>query len=275
LTQWRSFRPHHKRAAERQTDLGTRFDDGTLLRFGEHRRFAGRPERDNPTGTVAQDTVEQKFHGPDVDPAVGVERGDERNPQSAQIFRGGRHPRHERHCRERHPLRTVPTSWDRRNIQAELPEDRTEQRQHVVVAGFASAIRTLALPILRSRVARLTTFALHEAEDENALRDLRLGEVDIALTQEYDGAPPVRSDRLTYRPLLNDRLRLIAPPEHPPTVRLEQLAETGSASSATPESGPASPTTRRSSPSSPPATERPLRRSSSLAVSAPPSPSLA
>ncbi len=107
------------------------------------------------------------------------------------------------------------------------PLTGTKRRAHVVIAGFASALRTLALPALSSRLARTTTFDVREAEDEVALRDLRLGDIDIALTQEYDGAPTRRSDRLTFTPLLNDRLRLIAPPEYPTSVRLEELAETG------------------------------------------------
>lgn len=102
-----------------------------------------------------------------------------------------------------------------------------ERRQHVVIAGFASSIRALVLPLLASRLAKSMTFEVHEAEDEVALRDLRLGHVDVAIIQEYDGALVSRSDRLTYSTLLSDRLRLLAPPEYPSTVKLEQLAESG------------------------------------------------
>ena len=105
--------------------------------------------------------------------------------------------------------------------------DEVETRRHLVIAGFASSVHALVVPLLHSRIAKTTTFEVHEAEDEVALRDLRLGHVDIAIIQEYDGAPVNRSDRLTYSPLLSDRLRLIVPPEHPATVRLDQLGGSG------------------------------------------------
>lgn len=101
------------------------------------------------------------------------------------------------------------------------------RRQHVVIAGFASSIKALVLPMLASRLATTMTFEVHEAEDEFALRDLRLGNVDIAIVQEYDGARVSRSDRLSYTQLLRDRLRLLTPPSYPTTVRIDQLADCG------------------------------------------------
>lgn len=100
-------------------------------------------------------------------------------------------------------------------------------RQHVVIAGFASSIKALVLPILASRLAKTITFEVHESEDEVALRDLRLGHVDIAIIQEYDGALVARSDRLRYTNLLSDRLRLLAPPNYPVSIRIGQLDECG------------------------------------------------
>jgi DNA-binding transcriptional LysR family regulator len=100
-------------------------------------------------------------------------------------------------------------------------------RQHVAIAGFASAIKALVLPMLASRLAKTITFEVHEAEEEIALRDLRLGHVDIAIIQEYDGALVNRSQRLSYTNLLSDRLRLLAPPSYPTSVRIDQLDECG------------------------------------------------
>jgi DNA-binding transcriptional LysR family regulator len=100
-------------------------------------------------------------------------------------------------------------------------------RQHVAIAGFASAIKALVLPMLASRLAKTITFEVHEAEDEVALRDLRLGHVDIAIVQEYGSALVSRSERLSYTNLLSDRLRLLAPPSYPTSVRLDQLEECG------------------------------------------------
>lgn len=102
-----------------------------------------------------------------------------------------------------------------------------DRDRHVVIAGFASAIRFLVLPMLTSGRTKRMTFDVRESEDESALRDLRLGQVDIAITQEYDDAPIARSERLTYTPLLRDRLRLLAPPTYGPRVRLTELAEAG------------------------------------------------
>lgn len=110
---------------------------------------------------------------------------------------------------------------------AALSTKATAPVQHLVIAGFASSIQALVLPVLTSRLAKHTTFEVHEAEDEIALRDLRLGHVDIAIIQEYDGARASRSERLTYTQLLSDRLRLLAPPTYPQTVRIEQLSECG------------------------------------------------
>jgi DNA-binding transcriptional LysR family regulator len=110
--------------------------------------------------------------------------------------------------------------------QAERAAEPAPEHRHVVIAGFASALSTLVVPLLRSRLARRVSFEIQEAEDDDALRNLRLGQVDIALSQEYDGAPVDRSARLAYTPLLQDRLRLVAPPAHPPSVRLDQLAGT-------------------------------------------------
>ncbi len=100
-------------------------------------------------------------------------------------------------------------------------------RQHAAIAGFASAFKALVLPMLASRLAKAITFEVHEAEDEVALRDLRLGHVDIAIIQEYDGALVNRSERLTYTNLLSDRLRLLAPPSYPTSVRIDQLGKCG------------------------------------------------
>lgn len=111
--------------------------------------------------------------------------------------------------------------------QAERPQPATPRQERIVIAGFASAIRAVVLPLLTSKIARRMTFEVREDEDEIALRDLRLGQLDVAITQDYDGAPSDRSDRLTYTPLLKDRLRLIAPPSYAPSVTLAQLAPSG------------------------------------------------
>ncbi len=95
---------------------------------------------------------------------------------------------------------------------------------HVVVAGFASALRALVLPLLPEVIGSID---IQEMEDDDALRELGLGHIDIAIIQEYDGLPIVRSDRFTYTTLLRDRLRLVAPPSRSRSVTLPQLGDDG------------------------------------------------
>lgn len=99
--------------------------------------------------------------------------------------------------------------------------------RHVVIASFASAITALVIPLLTSSTGRSVELVIREAEDTDALRDLGLGDVDIAIIQEYDGEPMERSNRFRYTTLLSDRLRLVAPPRFAPSVRLRDLVDTG------------------------------------------------
>jgi DNA-binding transcriptional LysR family regulator len=110
--------------------------------------------------------------------------------------------------------------------QAARAIDPQPGNRHVVIAGFASVITARVVPLLNSALAAHTTFEIREAEDREALRDLGLADVDIAIVQEYDGVTHDRSSRYTYIPLLHDRLRLLAPPTYGPSVRLRELAQT-------------------------------------------------
>jgi DNA-binding transcriptional LysR family regulator len=100
---------------------------------------------------------------------------------------------------------------------------RAPGRPAVTLAGFASAIATLVVPCLAS-IREEVALHIVEAEDEAAMRDLQLGRVDVVLTQEYDGVPARRDDRLHYRPLVTDRLRLVLPSGRTRTTRLADLA---------------------------------------------------
>lgn len=95
---------------------------------------------------------------------------------------------------------------------------------HVVIAGFASALAAVVIPHLDGLRA-IATVELREAEDDEALRDLGLGAVDLVLTQEYDGIPIDRNRRLTFTPLVTDRLVLVLPPDRRRSTRLRQLAD--------------------------------------------------
>jgi DNA-binding transcriptional LysR family regulator len=93
---------------------------------------------------------------------------------------------------------------------------------HIVFAGFASAISTVLIPRL-SQLQHHATIEITEAEDNEALRDLRLGAVDIVLTQEYEGLPEERNHRFTYTALVDDRLTLVLPPHMPSSTTINQL----------------------------------------------------
>lgn len=95
----------------------------------------------------------------------------------------------------------------------------------LVIAGFASALTEIVLPALRARARPVVH--LHEAEDDEALRELRLGTVDIAIVQEYDLVPVVRDARFAHTELVRDRLRLVAPPDVPARTSLAELASRG------------------------------------------------
>lgn len=95
---------------------------------------------------------------------------------------------------------------------------------HFVVAGFASALSALVVPILELLEGRMT-LDIVECEDVAAMRDLSLGNVDLVLAQEYDGLPVVRSERFVFRPLMVDQLRLVLPPGFSSGVSLSELTD--------------------------------------------------
>lgn len=95
-------------------------------------------------------------------------------------------------------------------------------RRRLAIAGFGSALAVLVLPALEVLRSRHHVTVI-EADDDDALRELRLGHVDLALTQTYDGEHVERSERLDQRLLARDRLRLVLPPHLPCSTRLADL----------------------------------------------------
>lgn len=92
----------------------------------------------------------------------------------------------------------------------------------LTVAGVASAIATIVLPRL-DRLRAIAELDLVDAEDDDALRELRLGHVDVVLTQEYAGVPAPRDPALHHVEVASDRLRLVLPPDLPATTRLADI----------------------------------------------------
>lgn len=99
---------------------------------------------------------------------------------------------------------------------------RAPPRQRVVVSGIASALSAIVVPELGS-LHELADVVLVEAEDAAALRELRLGHVEIAMIQEYPGDAASRDARLEHHVVATDALRLVLPPTWPPTTRLRDL----------------------------------------------------
>jgi len=95
---------------------------------------------------------------------------------------------------------------------------------HYVVAGFASALDAVLVPQLQ-RIEDQMTLEIVEAEDAEALRDLRLGTIDLVLTQEYHDQPAERDPRLSFLAVATDRLRLIAPPDLSDRTTISQLGD--------------------------------------------------
>src|SRR5215204_4912141 len=79
----------------------------------------------------------------------------------------------------------------------------------IVIAAFASAVSAVVVPALPALAGRPVT--VRGAEDDEALRQLRLGLADVALVQRYEHAPFEEDPRLAYREVARDRLRLVLP----------------------------------------------------------------
>lgn len=87
-------------------------------------------------------------------------------------------------------------------------------RQRLSIGGIASAIAALVVP-RRQELTACADVKVIELEDASALRELRLGHIDIALVQEYPGDELHRDERLSYTVAATDPLRLILPPSWP------------------------------------------------------------
>ena len=98
----------------------------------------------------------------------------------------------------------------------------TPPRRQVVISGIASALSAVVVPSL-ARLQALADVVIVEAEDAGALRELWLGNIELAMIQEYPGDELARDERLDYHVMATDTLRLVLPPEWPPSTRLGDL----------------------------------------------------
>jgi DNA-binding transcriptional LysR family regulator len=91
----------------------------------------------------------------------------------------------------------------------------------ITVAGCASAITELVVPRLAALARHTVT--VRGIDDERALRELRLGQADVAIIQRYDGGPGEANPRLAYTTIATEPLRLVLPPGRSPATTLDDL----------------------------------------------------
>ncbi len=106
---------------------------------------------------------------------------------------------------------------------AESVQQPTPQQQ-IRIGGIASAIAELIAPRL-SELAGSSRLEIAELEDAEALRELRLGHIDVAFIQEYPGDHNHRDPRLCYSTATTDALRLILPPSWPTSTTLADVRD--------------------------------------------------
>lgn len=100
---------------------------------------------------------------------------------------------------------------------ADLAALTGEVRGTVRVGGLQSATRRVLVPAVARLLAEAPALRVEvsELELEQALPELRLGRLDLVVSDEYDGSPRPRPAGLRFRPLLEEPLRLVLPAAHP------------------------------------------------------------
>ncbi|GII90095.1 LysR family transcriptional regulator [Sinosporangium siamense] len=87
----------------------------------------------------------------------------------------------------------------------------------VTIAAFPTVIRYLLVPALRILTERHPKIvpSIRELYGTPALRELRLGGVDLMITEQDMSRPVVRQKTMTHHPLYLDEYRIVAPPDWP------------------------------------------------------------
>ncbi len=104
---------------------------------------------------------------------------------------------------------------------ADLAALAGEVRGTVRAGGLQSAARRLLVPAVARMMVEhpQVRTEVSELELEQALPGLRLGAVDLVISDEYDGHPRPRPAGLRFALLHEEPLKLVLPPEHPLTKR--------------------------------------------------------
>ena len=100
---------------------------------------------------------------------------------------------------------------------ADLASLTGEVRGTVRAGGLQSATRHLLVPALRQTLLRHPQVRVEvtELELEQALPELRLGSLDLVVSDEYDGYPRPRPASLVFEVLHEEPLSLVLPRDHP------------------------------------------------------------
>lgn len=100
---------------------------------------------------------------------------------------------------------------------ADLASMTGEVRGTVRAGGLQSATRRLLIPAMARLQADHPQVRVEilEVEFEEALPELRLGRLDMVVSDEYDGHPRPRPTGLTFTPLHEEPLALVLPAAHP------------------------------------------------------------
>ena len=105
--------------------------------------------------------------------------------------------------------------------EADLAQAAGQVTGRLRVASFQTAAHALVIPALGPLEERYP--ALHceltQAEAEQALPALRLGDIDLVIAEEYDHAPRPRDPALEHRELCRDALVFAVPARHPAADR--------------------------------------------------------
>jgi DNA-binding transcriptional LysR family regulator len=100
---------------------------------------------------------------------------------------------------------------------ADLASLTGEVRGTVRAGGLQSATRHLLIPALARMLVDhpRVRVEISELELEQALPELRLGSLDVVISDEYDGHPRPRPTGLAFEVLLEEPLKLVLPSTHP------------------------------------------------------------
>jgi DNA-binding transcriptional LysR family regulator len=101
--------------------------------------------------------------------------------------------------------------------QADLDSLSGDVRGTVRAGGLQSATRHVLIPALADIQAErpAVRFEISEMELEQALPELRLGSLDLVISDEYSGHPRPRPPGLRHEVLMDEALKIVLPAGHP------------------------------------------------------------